>query len=169
MRPGTNDMGECKHVRIYREKYLAKGETVEASSEGYIGKVGGEGKEAQHWGALLVTKTVVIFYRKGFFGEINQSIPLDKITSIEQSRVLNFQGIRLHTSHDDLKFTTVNANEYKQIVAAIESGRMTKPATSASAGDSPLDALKKLGDLRTAGVISDAEFDEKKRHLLSRI
>ncbi len=162
-------MSESKHVKTYREKHLAPGASIVATAEGYIGKLGGSDKELQRYGSLIITNTAVVFYRKGWFGEINQSIPLDKLTSIEQSSVLGFRGIRLHTSHDDLKFTTQNGDEYKQILAAVEAGRGAKPSAAASAGESPLDTLKKLGELKAAGLLSEAEFDEKKRHLLSRV
>lgn len=160
-------MGESSHVKTYRSKYLTQGDEVEATAEGYIGKMMGDGKDRQHHGALIVTRKMVVFYRKGFFGEVNQSIPLDKVTSIEQSSMLGFKTIRLHASHDDLAFTTTDGAKYPLLVAAIEAGRTSKPA--ATLGDSPLDALKKLGELRSAGVLSDAEFEEKKRHLLSKV
>jgi hypothetical protein len=47
----------------------------------------------------------------------------------------------------------------------------TAPAatpTTAAAPD-PLDALKRLGELKAAGVITDAEFEAKKAQLLSQI
>ncbi len=156
------------HVKTYRAKYLPAGISIVASAYGYIGKLAGTGKDTQHYGALIVTPKDVIFYRKGFFGEINQAIPLDKITSVEQSSVLGFKSIRLHTSHDDLSFTTNESAKYQQIVAALEAGRASK-TSAAVATDSPLDALKKLGELRAAGVLTDAEFEEKKKSLLARL
>ena len=159
-------MSDSAHVKAYRTKYLGKDETIIATAEGYIGKMMGSGKDTQHVGALIVTEKIVTFYRKGFFGEINQSIPLDKITSIEQSSTLGFKTVRLHTSHDDLGFTTAKP-EYAAVLAAINARRSR--ADSAVAADSPLDALKKLGELRAAGVVTDAEFAEKKAALLSKL
>lgn len=161
-------MGESKHVKIYRDKYLGPGDAIKASSEGYIGKMMGKGKDAQHNGALIVTSKAVVFYRKGFFGEVNQSIPLDKITSIEQRSMLGAKTIRIHTSHDDLEFTAFG-DAYAPVVAAIEAGRVRSEARPLPSAESPMDRLKKLGELRQAGVVTDAEFEEKKRELLKQI
>lgn len=151
------------HVSVYRTKYLAKGDTIIATAEGYI-----TGKNGAHFGALIVTSKLVVFYRKGFFGEVHQSIPLDKLTSIEQSSLLGHRTLKLHTSHDDLDFKTgQSAARYQEIVSAVEAGR-AHPASPAVAA-SPLEALKALGDLRAAGVLTEAEFEEKKKELLKRV
>lgn len=158
-------MGESSHVKTYRSKHLGQDE-IKASAEGYIGKLLGSGKDTQHNGALIVTSKNVVFYRKGFFGEINQSIPLKSITSIEQKSLLGIRTVRFHTSHDDLEFKTGEAKAYGEVLAAVEAGR-SQPVVS-SGGDS-LDALRKLGELRAAGVINDAEFETKKASLLAKI
>lgn len=41
------------------------------------------------------------------------------------------------------------------------------PATPATAGVSVLDQLTQLGQLRDAGVLTDAEFETQKQHILS--
>jgi putative oligomerization/nucleic acid binding protein len=44
-----------------------------------------------------------------------------------------------------------------------------QPAPQAPSGMSPqtIDQLKQLGDLKTAGILTDAEFEEQKRKLLA--
>lgn len=42
-------------------------------------------------------------------------------------------------------------------------------AAAAPAGPDPLDQLKKLDELRTAGVVTDAEFEAKKAELLAEL
>ena len=55
-----------------------------------------------------------------------------------------------------------------QRVAVLRS-LVAAPPTSPSAGPDPLDQLRKLGELRDAGIVSAAEFDAKKAELLSRM
>lgn len=158
-------MGESSHVKTYRARHLGS-RTIRASAEGYIGKMMGSGKDTQHHGALIITDTEVIFYRKGFFGEVNQSIPLKSVTSIEQKSTFGHRNIRIHTSHDDLSFSTlVDKEAYRAVLAALESGRSGSPAPSAN----PLEALRQLGESRAAGVISEADFESKKAALLARV
>ena len=48
-------------------------------------------------------------------------------------------------------------------------GNGAQPAPAAPAAADPLDRLKKLDELRTAGVLSDAEFQAKKAELLAQL
>jgi hypothetical protein len=43
------------------------------------------------------------------------------------------------------------------------------PAPTSAPGDDPLDRIQKLGELRDAGLLSDEEFDAKKREILREI
>lgn len=163
-------MKDSSHVATYRKKHLRQGETIVAAAEGYIGKMMGSGKDTQHNGALVVTTKRVAFYRKGFLGEVHQDIPLDKITSVEQSSMLGHRVLRVHTSHDDLEFKTFQGEQYPAVVSAIEAGRTGHtPRSPAPASEGPLEALKKLGELRAAGIVTDAEFEAKKRDLLAKL
>jgi hypothetical protein len=69
-------MADSKHVRVFKARYLEAGEVVVASAEGYIGKMMGQGADTQRNGALIVTDRRAVFYRKGIFGEVQESIPL---------------------------------------------------------------------------------------------
>lgn len=160
-------MSESKHVVAFRAKHLKAGEEVVASGEGYIGEMMGEGKSAQHNGALIVSRERVIFYRSGFFGEVLETIPLKSITSIERKSMLGHRTIRIHTSHDALEFKTFDSAAERSLVDAIEAHRFSA-ADRPQAGTS-LDTLKKLAELRDAGVITEDEFAEKKRKILSSL
>ncbi|WP_318464765.1 PH domain-containing protein [Photobacterium leiognathi] len=79
---------ESKHVTKFREKHLKPNESVIAWGDGYIGEMMGSGDKTQHNGVLIVTETLVAFYRKGFIGEVLETIPLKSITSIERKSTL---------------------------------------------------------------------------------
>ena len=166
-------MKENKHVDKFKVNHLNSGESVIAWAEGYIGKMMGSGKDTQHNGALIVTETRVAFYRKGFIGEVIETIPLKSITSIERKSTLGHRIIRVHTSHDDLEFKTFSKESELALVEAIESGRGLKAETVAhgknTASNDPFELLKKLSELKEAGVISDEEFQAKKIKLMDLI
>jgi hypothetical protein len=160
-------VSESKHLVAFREKHLKASEEVVAWGDGYIGEMMGEGKSAQRNGVLIVSRERVAFYRSGFFGEILETIPLRSITSIERKSMLGHRTIRVHTSHDALEFKTFDGAAERSLVDAIEAHRFAtqnvpQPNTS-------LDSLKKLAELRDAGIITDEEFAEKKRKILSSI
>lgn len=116
-------MKESKHTRAFRERQLQPGETVMAACAGYMGKVMGKGEDTQHNGALIVTDRRVAFYRKGWFGEIIETIPVRSITSIERRSLLGHYVVALHTSNDAMQFKSFDAKGEKQLIEAIETGR----------------------------------------------
>lgn len=164
------------HSRAFEEKHLKPGEQIQATCEGYIGDLMGKGKNAQHNGSLVVTRERVVFYRKGFFGEIIESIPLKSITSIERRSMLGIRTVALHTSHDALTFKTVSEIDEHLVLQAIEEGRASGasasgnvPTTAPAAASTPVQVLKQLGELRDAGLLTQQEFEAKKAELLQRI
>jgi len=162
-----------KHVTNFKKKHLQQGESVKTWGDGYIGNVMGKGKDTQHNGVLLVTDVRVAFYRKGLFGEVLENIPLKLITSIERKSMLGHRVIKLHTSHDDLAFKTFSKEAELNIIEAIEAGRGLKavvPDIAAPvATNDPYEQLKKLSELKSAGIISEEEYLQKKEKLLQLI
>jgi len=176
------------HLKKLQKKHLNPGETVLASADGYIGKAFGTGENAQKNGILAVTAERVIFYRSGFLGETIESIPLKSISSIERKSTLGYRGIRIHTSHDDLKFTTLDERAESAVCSAIEANRHEKKqpepqATTPKPPAAPLarpgaksppvndagERLKQVNDLLAAGLISDADAEKKRAEILADV
>ncbi|EKS6740474.1 PH domain-containing protein [Enterobacter ludwigii] len=166
-------MKDNKHVEKFRANHLNPGETVIQWGEGYIGKMMGNGKDRQHNGVLIVTGQRVAFYRKGFIGEVIETIPLKSITSIERKSTLGHRIIRIHTSHDDLEFKMFSKDSELTLINAIEAGRGGKTDTPAAAqtpvSQDPYEQLKKLSALKEDGIISEEEFQAKKSKLMELI
>ncbi|MDF9756774.1 SHOCT domain-containing protein [Pseudomonas hunanensis] len=163
---------EPKHVKKFRDKHLQSGEQVIAWGEGYIGKMLGTGKDAEKTGVLIVTGSRVVFYRAGIFGEVNESIPLKALTSIERKSFMGHRTIHMHTSHDSLEFKSFRKDQDQALVDAIEAGRNhAVPPVQAGQPSSadPMTALSKLADLKAAGVLTEEEFNSKKAELLARL
>ena len=114
-------MNEPKHLVVFRAQHLQPAETIRAWCRGT-----GGGKDASHLGVLVVTGQRVAFYRKGWFGEVLETISLEKITSIERKTLLGHKTLRLHTSHDQLLFKTFE--NWSGALAAIEAGPEKRPA-----------------------------------------
>jgi hypothetical protein len=170
---GSFLMKENKHVSKFEANHLNPGEAVLQWGEGYIGKVMGQGKDKQHNGVLIVTGQRVAFYRKGFLGEVIETIPLKSITSIERKSTLGHRVIRIHTSHDDLEFKMFSKDAELALIEAIEAGRGVKTETPiaepAMTHQDPYEQLKKLSELKESGIISEEEFQAKKSKLMELI
>lgn len=163
-------MASNKHVDAFRATHLKPGEVVAAVGAGYIGEMMGSGKDRQRNGVLIVSSERVVFYRKGWLGEVIESIPLKAITSIERRSVLGHRTITLHTSHDALRFKTVDAADERALAEAIDKGRAsTAPAPQQQPEVQGIAALRELASLRDAGVITQPDFDSKKAQILARL
>jgi len=158
---------ESKHVVKFRGSHLNEKEKIIAWGEGYIGEVMGSGDKKQYNGVLVVTDKRVAFYRKGILGEVLETIPIEKITSIERMSMLGHRTIRMHTSNDELEFKTFSKDKELELVNSIETKRAT--ISNPTPAPDPMDALKKLGELRALEVITENEFQEKKRTLLAKL
>ena len=158
---------ESKHVVKFKERHAAKDETVIAWSDGYIGEAMGSGSKAQKNGALIVTGSRVVFYRKGLLGEVLETMPLKSLTSVERKSTMGFRVIRLHASHDDLEFKTFSKEGEAAVIEAIESGRSEKHASAPINKEDNFDKLKKLAELKEIGAITQEEFELKKAQLLA--
>lgn len=166
---------ESKHVKGFTSSHLKAGESVVATTEGYIGEAMGKGDKAQHNGALIVTEGRLAFYRKGFLGEVLETMELSKITSIERKSTLGHRVIRLHTSHDQLEFKTFDKAGEARVIEAIEAGRSggsekaIEPAPASAGHDDPLQAIERLAELKEKGILTEEEFQAKKASLLEKV
>jgi hypothetical protein len=142
----------------------------------------GSGDDIQRNGCLIITNQRVVFFRSGFFGEVFQTMPFDKIGSIETRALLGYRVITMHASHDSLSFKTFEDSDlFSKAHRMIEDFRARRAANpndllSASPPPAPVgaaanldwtDALLKLGDLRERGLLTEEEFAAKKAQLLA--
>ncbi len=162
-----------KHILAFRTQHLKAGEQVEFFLEGWIGEMMGSGDKKQQNGVFVLTNLRACFYRRGMLGEVLETQPISKITSIETKSMMGFRVLRLHTSHDDLAFKTFEEKDlFDRVYARLEELREeggAKPQSPPPVSSDPIEQLRKLGELRDAGVVTDAEFAAKKAELLARL
>lgn len=164
---------EPKHVIKFRESYLKPSEDIVVWLGGFIGEMMGTGDKKQYNGVLIITNEKVVFYRKGFLGEVHEAILLKDITSVDRKSMMGHRIIRVHTSHDQIEFNTfADKDAEQQLIDSIEAGRYhtsSMPVSQALPQSDPMSDLKKLGELKDLGVITTEEFQEKKSVLMARL
>ncbi|MBK5265135.1 MAG: SHOCT domain-containing protein [Alphaproteobacteria bacterium] len=161
---------DTKHVTAFRAAKLKSGEQILAHLEGWVGDVMGKGDKTQRNGQFILTNERACFYRKGLMGEVFETIPLPKITSVETLSRMGWRVLRLHTSHDELAFKTFEAKEsFEQVYELLEQHRHQTPASPGTSQSDPMEQLKKLGELRDSGLLTEDEFAAKKVTLLARL
>jgi hypothetical protein len=164
-----------RHINAFRTAKLKPSETIQFHLEGWIGDMMGKGKDTQRRGQFVLTDQRVCFYRKGMLGEVFETIPLAKITSVECLSRMGYRVMRLHTSHDELAFKTFEAKElFDQVYDCLDTVRLGEAQVSASSvptnGTNDIaDQLRELAELRDAGILTEGEFSAKKTELLARL
>jgi hypothetical protein len=61
------------------------------------------------------------------------------------------------------------ANRWSQEDQGQDQAQYQEPAPAAAPAADPLDQLKQLGELKTAGVLTDAEFEAQKAKILQGV
>ena len=159
-----------KHVRVFEKTKLNKGEEIDCFLDGYIGKVMGSGEDAQHYGMLIVTNQRVSFYRKGVFGEVFETIPISKISSVESSSFMGYRELTFHTSNNDLSFKTFEKKEvYQKAYEVIETLRSNLDSHSTTNSSEQIRKIRELASLHAEGILSDTEFEKKKAEILDNL
>lgn len=158
------------HIAAFQTSKLKPNETIHGSLAGWIGDLMGKGEKIQRNGQFILTDERACFYRKGWVGEVFETIPLSKITSVETLSRLGYRVLRLHTSHDELAFKTFEDKAaFDEIYSELEQLRHPLAPTSKPAEPGILDQIGKLGELKNTGILTEEEFQSKKAALLARL
>jgi hypothetical protein len=159
---------EYKDLKKFKENRLNQNETVVSWGQGYIGDLMGSGKNRQFNGVLIVTTQRVVFYSKGWISEVFEEIPLNKISSVFSKKIMSHTTLTIHTSGNDLIFKSLVPAEAEDLQSKLNALKDEKPSSKDTVTD-PLVALEKLGALYKSGVLTEAEFQEKKQDLLKKV
>ena len=131
-------------------------------------------------GLVVLTDRRLLFVQDGMVSKTTEDFPMDKISSVQWTSGLLLGQIIVFASGNKSEIKNVNKDDGKEIVDQIRHRLSAPPqplrttqtgSTSAlsRALPDPIEQLKKLGELRDAGVVTDAEFESKKAELLGRM
>lgn len=152
------------------ESYLWEGEAVQRMTTGTYGK---------GTGLVVLTDRRLLFVQDGVMSKTTEDFPMDKVSSVQWTSGMLTGDIVIFASGNKSEIKTVNKDDGKEIVDLVRH-RLSAPAQPAptapeaaappsAAAPDPIEQLKRLGELRDAGIVTDAEFEAKKAELLSRM
>jgi hypothetical protein len=139
--------------------HLHDGETVREMACGQYG--GGTG-------LLVLTNERIIFLREGWIGAAHEDFMLHRVTSVGFKSMLGTGKVTIHASGNTVDIESVVSQDGKRFAAAAREV-LSQPTASVPTQHDPLEQLKKLSELRDAGVISPEEFEKKKAELLGKV
>jgi hypothetical protein len=133
-------------------------------------------------GLVVLTDRRVIFLSAGMTKNRFEDFPYEKISSVQHAGGMVFGELTIYVSGNKAQMASMIKERAKEIADYIRqrlstSGATTQqpsyqpsPASAPSVADSdPYEQLKKLGELRDAGVLTQEEFEEKKQQILARM
>lgn len=155
-----------KYEKVLTEgkKHLETGEEVIASVFGaYESKI--MGKDTLRNGVFMATDKRVVFYGKKTFGYDLEVFPYTNISSIEMGKGVMGHTISFFSSGNKVKMKWINLGDIQGFTNQVQSN-IGKKSDAAKESPSAADELKKFADLKAAGIITDEEFDAKKKQIL---
>lgn len=121
-------------------------------------------------GVLIVTSKRVLHCSKILFSTKVEQIALENINNLETKGGLLFSTLRIQsvTNVMEIDIPSREINTVSRIISeATEKPKAAQPPQSQP--ESTVDTIRKLGELRDQGVLTEDEFSKKKEELLSRI
>jgi len=133
----------------------------------FSGGVAGQLSIKMQW--LVLTDKRVIFYARALIGGGSDTFYYDEISSVEGRKGLALGSIELNIKGKTESFINMQKKEVDQAVDLIrrniEESKRVAPVPAAD----PFEQIKKLKDLLDSGIITQEEFEEKKKKLLEKV
>jgi hypothetical protein len=129
------------------------------------------GHDTVRKGVLIATSHRIVFFAKKLMGYDFESFPYGKISSLEQSKGMMGGKLKFFASGNKVSLKWITDKDFPGFVKGLQ-GRLSappqQPSTPTDAVD-PAEQLAKLAKLRDSGVVTDTEFEAKKREILRRM
>jgi hypothetical protein len=164
----TWKLGGGREIKKLPE-HLHEGERVE-----YIA----QGKYGDNQGIVVMTDSRLLFVFHGFTRQVVEDFPYRSISSVQNKAGMLLGELKVFASGNQAVISELQKPDLKYLVDAL---RQRLGATPAAATPAPaaapappaapdvMDQLRRLGELRDAGVLTQQEFDAKKAELLARL
>jgi len=121
-------------------------------------------------GLLVATNKRLIFIDKGIFSLTVEDFPYDKITSIMYHEGLIFGNIDIFVAGNREEIKQILKNRVRPFAEAVRNkiSLLSSHVPQRSNGtDDKYANLEKLNELKEKGIISEREFNQEKRKILS--
>jgi hypothetical protein len=140
-----------------------------------------QGKYEDKQGLVVVTNKRVMFVEHGVMRRRLEDFPYTRVSSVQSQTGVMFGGLTIYASGNAANISDVapkqRADEIGEFVreklhAAHHTAPVHAPPSPESpqpAASDPYEQLKKLNELKEAGILTAEEFAEKKQQLLDRI
>ncbi|MFF4774259.1 SHOCT domain-containing protein [Microtetraspora fusca] len=162
----ASKFGSRREIR-HLVDYLVEGEAVEHMAAGTFGP---------GTGLVVLTGRRLLFVKDGLVAKVAEDFMVGKISTVQWKPGSSHGTLTVTSSGDKAEIENIHNDDGARIADAIRHHLSARSAASPAPAEAPVageddvfEALRKLGELRDKGVITDAEFEAKKAELLARI
>ena len=130
------------------------------------------GQDSIRNGIFIATNQRLLFYAKKLTGYDFESFPYLNISSIEMGKNLMGHHIKFFASGNSVEMKWISQGNVRAFVDTVKMQMATVKSNSTSSPEQPtnlIDQLERLGELHTAGMLTDEEFSAKKADILKRL
>jgi hypothetical protein len=139
-----------------------------------------QGRYEGNEGLIAVTDRRILFVDEGLVRSQREDFPYGRVSSVQSSKGMLSGKLTIFASGNKAQIDNIMPKEQAESIAEhirneISSGHQHHAATTSDqavpkpAHSDPYEKLKKLGELRDAGVLSEEEFREQKAVLLKQL
>jgi PH (Pleckstrin Homology) domain-containing protein/putative oligomerization/nucleic acid binding protein len=131
-----------------------------------------EGKQ----GLVAVTDQRVLFVEEGVMRSRLEDFPYGRISTIQHEKSMMWGKVTIFASGNKAIIDNIAPKDQASVIADFARARIgeasapsTQPVPTAPVADDPMEKLRKLGELREAGVLTDEEFATQKAKILDSL
>lgn len=131
-----------------------------------------QGRYRKKQGLVVATDRRVMFIEEGVVRSNLEDFRFENITSVQSGKKLAFGKLMIYVAGNAAEIDNIvpkNMGIALGDYVRQQMGTISQVAAQPAASESSLDKLKKLGELKEAGVISEEEFNDQKAKLLESI
>jgi hypothetical protein len=133
-----------------------------------------QGRYQGKQGLVVATDRRVLFIEEGMMRSNLEDFPYERISSVQTSTGMMFGKLTIYASGNKAEIDQIAPKEMGLALGDFVRKQMKAPSEgsgpdAAGAVESALDKLRKLGELKEAGVLSEDEFNAQKAKLLESI
>lgn len=156
-------MAKIEKLKEQAFTHLDSNEKVVATVMGaYESKI--MGKDTVRNGVFIATDKRIVFYGKKMLGYDLEFFPLSNISSIEVSKGLMGHTISFFASGNKVNMKWINVGEVQKFINYVKESVGKKRETAAHIDST--EELRKYKSLLDEGIITEEEFDAKKKQIL---
>ena len=161
-------MGRLKKLTNKAKEHLESEEEILKSIVGsYEIKI--MGKDSVRTGIFLATNKRMVFYAKKLTGYDMEIFPYSTISSIEMSKGIMGHKIVFFASGNRASMKWIKEGDVQGFIEEVKNRIGKKEEMKIVAEEGIPDKIEKLAKLKEQGILSEEEFESKKKELLAKL